>query len=247
MITIVGNVAGRVWQFCRASAFRGFYAGGGPGYQINGAQLSGEGSGAEDPNAGELREPEPSLGMRRSTCIQTQFPDGTLNEKYIAPDDTPPRPAKRIQREKGTDELRSHWIMVSSSETPNVYALDVSPSRGTGNSETEKLGPKLGPAHARPATSRLGRRHGHSPSKLSTGSHAGSPGLHARGPASFASTRASSSPSKKDNIDASIHRFNRQLKAMIREGREALGTRFEVEDELDDDGLEAGIKVDYFT
>jgi hypothetical protein len=33
--------------------------------------------------------------------------------------------------------------------------------------------------------------------------------------------------------DASIRRLNKQLKAMIKEGKEALGTRIEIEDDLD--------------
>ena len=46
--------------------------------------------------------------------------------------------------------------------------------------------------------------------------------------------------------DASIKRLNRQLKAMIREGKEALGTKFDVDDEMDgvvDEGYAEG---DYF-
>jgi hypothetical protein len=41
--------------------------------------------------------------------------------------------------------------------------------------------------------------------------------------------------------DESIRRLDRQLKAMIREGKEALGTKIEVE--IDDDDLEFGSGV----
>ncbi|KAI9795033.1 MAG: hypothetical protein M1816_000053 [Peltula sp. TS41687] len=247
MFTIVGNVAGKVWQFCRASAFRGFYAGGGQAYQINGIPAVEEDGSWRTQNLGASQQQESILNVRRPTCVRTHSPDETLNEKYIAPNDTLPPPAKRIQREKGTGELRSQWIMVSPSGTPNGHALDISPSRGSAQSEAEKLGPNSGTLHGRHATSRLSRRHGHCPSKPSNGSHAGSPHLHARAPASIASTRTPS-PSKNNNLDASIQRFNRQLKAMIREGKEALGTRVEVGEEMEDDGgLEGGVRLDYFS
>ena len=34
--------------------------------------------------------------------------------------------------------------------------------------------------------------------------------------------------------EANLRRFNRQLKAMIREGKQALGTRVEIEDDVDE-------------
>ena len=40
--------------------------------------------------------------------------------------------------------------------------------------------------------------------------------------------------------DANLKRFNQQLKAMIKEGKEALGTKFEVEDEGDDEPMDEG-------
>lgn len=45
--------------------------------------------------------------------------------------------------------------------------------------------------------------------------------------------------------DASLRRLNDQLQAMIREGKEALGTKFEVDDfEDDEDGPDEGIGMD---
>lgn len=34
--------------------------------------------------------------------------------------------------------------------------------------------------------------------------------------------------------EANLRRFNQQLKAMIREGKQALGTRVEIEDDVDE-------------
>lgn len=46
--------------------------------------------------------------------------------------------------------------------------------------------------------------------------------------------------------DANLKRFNQQLKAMIREGKEALRTTVEVEDECDNVVDEGYIEGDYF-
>ena len=46
---------------------------------------------------------------------------------------------------------------------------------------------------------------------------------------------------KEAEEDANLKRFNKQLKAMIREGKEALGTKFEVEEiELDEETMNGG-------
>ena len=45
--------------------------------------------------------------------------------------------------------------------------------------------------------------------------------------------------------DANLKRLNQQLKAMIREGKEALGTKFEVEEVLEDVVDEGYVEGDY--
>ena len=50
-------------------------------------------------------------------------------------------------------------------------------------------------------------------------------------------------PKREGEEDANPRRFNQKLKAMIKEGKEALGTKFEVEDgDIDpvDEGYEKG-------
>jgi len=44
--------------------------------------------------------------------------------------------------------------------------------------------------------------------------------------------------------DANLKRLNQQLKAMIKEGKEALGTKFEVQDEPIDEGYAEGAYYD---
>lgn len=264
MMEVVGNVAGKVWQFCRSSAFRGFYAGGGPGYEWNGAQ--GVQGGSRRPNAHEADglAQRSSHDVRQTTPVRTRFSDESSTEGHYAREDTPPRPAKRIQREEGRGELRGHWVMVSPKGAPSGHAHSTSSLGRTARvSEADRLGRKLGTPQKRLGASRVGRKSGLSPSKPSSVSHAGSPGLHAKRPASFASPRSPASPTKDTTFmpteaqrlaarrrrqdkeaDASIQRFNQQLKAMIREGKEALGTRFEVDEEPDGMEVEEGEEVD---
>jgi hypothetical protein len=69
---------------------------------------------------------------------------------------------------------------------------------------------------------------------------------HTASPASIEAQRYAARIKKEEQeADESIRRFNAQLQAMIREGKEALGTRIEVDEvdelvmeELLDDGFE---------
>ena len=267
------RVAGQVWSFCRSGPFRGFYAGGGQGYRVNETRSARTASRTEELNDKAMQEEPSPLDVVETTPTPVLFSDHAMNEKYFTPDNTPPRPAKRIQREKGAGEATGHWVMVSASNTPR--ARDGSPVR------MQKAGRKVGTPQSLSTASKAGRRAGLSPTRQSAVLHAGSPALHVKHPASFASPRSPSSPSKGTSLVStgaqrlvakrrrqerevldSIQTFNQQLKAMIREGKEALGTKFEVDDEpgftdtaadmdeMEDDGggePEAEVATDYFT
>jgi len=292
-IEVVGGVVGKVWEFCKAGAFRGFIAGGGEAYKIQGnepqtpqetsfrpeeVQFTGFGGGAE----------------RESTPIPGQFIEDDYISEYIdrrAHESTPPRASKRLHISNDDGELERNWIMVSSGTTSQMaspqskakplarYSMPTASSAGRRLTATT--------TSTRPIASRANSRrpllHRNGTSAVS---HAGSPGLHATRPASFASPRSpggsrlpippsnynhpkqnlngrngvSITPSpasidaqkyaarikrEEQEADESIRRFNAQLQAMIREGKEALGTRIEV-DEVDelvmedllDDGFE---------
>ena len=174
------------------------------------------------------------------------FPDEDYIPDYMSQDHmTPCRPAKRIQREKGED-LGASWVMIGKQNAPS---RESSPSRISARKVPLRSSPK------RP-TSKAGQR---PILPSSRPSFAGSPG-----PASFANMR-SPMPSPKHESpvsadvqrhmarirrreleeDANLKRFNQQLKAMIKEGKEALGTKFEVEEVLDvDEGYVEGESFD---
>ncbi len=261
VFNVLGGVAGKVWNFCTAGAFRGFSAGGGNNFQMKPAQQS-------------LREETSSMYLvaekdgqdlaegRECTPIPGQFSDEDYIPDYIPRDHgTPPRPAKKLQRIQGEGGLKANWVLVSG--TPRSH--DLSPSRSPTRKTRATRSPDRRPptATGRPVPSRVGRRPILPAARPSLTSFAGSPALHLNGPASFASSRSPGStpvkgtPSlspeakmfaakvRKREVedDAMVKRLNQQMKALIREGKEALGTKVEVTDEVDglvDEGYEEG-------
>ena len=291
-IEVVGGVVGKVWEFCKAGAFRGFIAGGGKAYAIPGNE-------PHTPQESNFRPEEVEFASfsrgveRESTPIPGQFIEDDYISEYTdrrAQESTPPRASKRLHISNDDGELERNWIMVSSSTKTQIASPQSKPkplarySMPTASSAGRRL---TGATTSRPAASRANSRrplvHRNGASAVS---HAGSPGLHAARPASFASPRSpggsrlpmpssnynhpkqnpggfngSSVPASPASIEAqkyaarikreeleadeSIRRFNAQLQAMIREGKEALGTRVEVDEvdelvmeELLDDGFE---------
>ena len=239
--TVVGGVASKVSQLCRTIAFRGFYAGGGPGYpmkppleSIFGEQSMWQNTNCEDGHV--------QTNQSLDTSVSGNFPSEDFIPDYMSQDlSTPPRAAKKIQREKGEGELRSNWIMVG--DTPP--SLDPSPSRPI------RRYPRASIAAHRP-TSKAGRKV--LPlSRPSLTSSAGSPALRFNQPASFASPRSPTTLKHESPVNfeaqryaarvrkremeeaANIRRLNQQLKDMIRQGKEALGTKVEIEDIFDDE------------
>ncbi len=256
VFNVVGEVAGRVWQFCRVGAFRGFYAGGGQGYAMPGYERDeNQGSDVKDMTSGDV-----TITPRASPQPNDNDDDRGLGGSYVNVEaSTPPRPAKRIQREKGRGEPRGeHWIIVPSPEkTPNdrrTRSNNRASEVGIGH-HRRGGGRGLGTS----AASRAGRRSGFS---TATGiPKPSSPMRASQRPASYASPRGPPSPTKDElgpgldspetrrlmaqhqrierAKDASMSEFNRRLKAMIQEGKEALGTTFTVE-EVEMDGVEDG-------
>ena len=247
MVSGVVGVAGRVLEFCKETAFRGFYAGGGQGYAMSPPSRAMSGSQSiwlDADKEGAFHSYEQEKGP-----VPGQFPDEDYIPDYMSQDHiTPPRPSKRIQREKGSAEISASWVMV-----------DGHPSR---ESSPSRLSHRKVPSAA-VSTRKPMLKHGRRPilpaSRPSLTSYAGSPGLRPDRPASFASTRSPlTSPKRESPVsidvqrhaakmrrreleeDANLKRLNQQLKAMIREGREALGTKIEVQDDPIDEGYAEG-------
>lgn len=249
------GVAGRVLEFCKTTAFRGFYAGGGQGYEMRPPlqQAEADQSMWLDANT----DNDVNAFERRHSTIPGRFPEEDFIPEYMTQDHTtPPRASKRIQGEKGTAEIGASWVMVGSK--PN--SREASPSR-----LSHRKIPSANTAARRPIP-KLGRRPILPASRPSLTSYAGSPGLRSGRPASVASPRSPTVTSPKHESpvsvevqrhaarmrkreleeDANLKRFNKQLKAMIKEGKEALGTRFEVEDGDDEPMNEGDAEGSYF-
>lgn len=237
------SVAGKVWDFCRTAAFKGFYAGGGQGYEMkppveymNCEQSVWQENECDDVFNLENNEKGPVPGC---------FPEEDYIADYMSHNHTTlPHAAKKRQREKGMGgEISASWVLVDSAP----LSREASPQRlssrkiPTSNTSARRPIPKLGRRPVLPA------------SRPSLTSYAGSPGLQSDRQASYASPRSPITSSKHESPlspevqrqaarirkreleeDANLKRFNQQLKAMIKEGKEALGTKFEVLESVDD-------------
>ncbi|KAI9754361.1 MAG: Transcriptional activator of fatty acid utilization [Chaenotheca gracillima] len=251
VVHMVGGVAGKVWQFCRENTFAGFYAGGGQGYHM--APL--HATSLED-SVWQDESQDRRNDLRLSgTPIPGEFPVARPTEDADA---SPQRPAKKIQRDKGEGELRGHWVMVSADTTPQLRELSPSRNNVSRKSASSASGRLYSTPTGRTGPTRMGKRSGVTPSRASQVSLSGSPAVRSAHAASYASPRSpSASPRRKTTqstlptdpqkiaakrrreekqVNASMEKFNDQLRAMIREGKEALGSTIDVED--GDDGME---------
>ncbi|KAL3439504.1 hypothetical protein BDV09DRAFT_3562 [Aspergillus tetrazonus] len=199
------NMVGKVWDFCWSGPFRGFYAGGGRGYSLDPPQ----------------RTPEEVHPHRRSS---TPYP------VTIPPRSSPlsPPPAEKravsvpgeYPLDAGEEALRGSWVMVS-------------PSDGASSFKTPSAR-----SHARKSHAPRRVVHRRSPSRRTLIPHPpfSAPAKPRESPVSVETQRYLAKQRRLEREeDASLQRLNRQLQAMIKEGRQALGTRVEVEDDLDMD------------
>ena len=291
----VYNVAGKVWEFCRSTAFNGFFAGGGRGYELKtvscygheGEEKMWQDTGEED-GLSDLNKPIPG-----------RFPEEDFIPDYMSFDHSESSPssqypAKRIHRDKSEDEesMSTSWMVVTHTPTSiherspssrraiRDNALYTSASHAS-SSPTRKIASRSHHQRTRPmipAPSSSFARCSPSPTRSRQHHHRtnnSTANIASSTVASFASPRSSTSSPCKSNSrhlpsprrshesttsimnvpsplspevqrhaarlrrrefeeDANLKRFNAQLKAMIREGKEALGTRVEVE--ILDDG-----------
>ncbi|KAI8946685.1 hypothetical protein F4801DRAFT_53058 [Xylaria longipes] len=118
-INTIGGVVGRVWEFCKSGAFRGFYAGGGRGYEMS------EETRQQSANSQMGRDPSPLFA-----CLP-QSDDSPSYYERDTPESTPPPAPKRRQISYGTptDELRKNWVMID--EPANVSRQPSLASRAT--------------------------------------------------------------------------------------------------------------------
>lgn len=186
----IGGVVGRVWEFCKAGAFRGFYAGGGRGYAMDGGQ-SAEGR-AEDAARGfGVGDSAASFQVGRPEDFGRAFEQDTargheLNARRAFDLDftTPLQPETSsptqpsAKRRHVNDELGRNWVMV---DDPQRRA---SLRRNRNSSPSVTTGRRIN------AAARMGSSKAATPRRSARVSHAGSPALSPREPASFAAQRS---------------------------------------------------------
>ncbi|EHK45956.1 hypothetical protein TRIATDRAFT_292197 [Trichoderma atroviride IMI 206040] len=131
----IGGVVGRVWEFCKAGAFKGFYAGGGASYKVTSTGVSVDedaGPGLDQPyyfqGHSQQQQSHAFVSRDRARHVQ-QLPkrshhhyssnsnNNSQSSGYDDPYDsrastpTGPAPKRRRQTESGND-LGQNWVMI---------------------------------------------------------------------------------------------------------------------------------------
>jgi hypothetical protein len=194
------NVVGKVLDLCWSGAFRGFYAGGGQGYDMDaGSSATATATATFSPNWQRSPEREKESQIFR-TPVPGQYPEDDMDRSWVVVptdstdpfmDDTASPCVKTRRIHQVSSPRRRQAIMPKLSKSSNLSSMRPStPSRKSAASPRAKEGP--GSAEMQRYAARVRR--------------------------------------KEREEDASIQRLNKQLQAMIREGKEALGTTVEVDD-----------------
>ncbi|KAJ5907684.1 hypothetical protein N7495_000366 [Penicillium taxi] len=186
----VMNAVGKVLDFCWSGAFKGFHAGGGPGY--------------------DLQAGSPVHVQFNSNC-------SVLDPVEKDPIFHSPIPGQYPVEDKDIDRS---WVVVPTEPTD----MFVGPASPASPSIRARRMHQASSPRRRPAMPRLGKR----ASLLSTPSR--SPGLKETPGSAEMAKYAARIRRREREEDASIQRLNKQLQAMIRQGKEALGTTVEVDD-----------------
>ncbi|KAF2489295.1 hypothetical protein BU16DRAFT_435375, partial [Lophium mytilinum] len=244
LITMVGGVAGKLVQYC-VVPFRGFHAGGGQGYDIQ--------EGLAGSNVWEklsLNTPDLKTFSDAST-LPGRFPAENYGDLSIAPvDESRPRTIKRLC----TDDRE--WVMVQDSGDADSRAS----SPRLSERRLPALSTPISPSQIPRPVSRASMAHGSSerPSRIplsrrtssarvSLVSNTGSPAFRKYSrqsygsPAMFQVQQTSPLPAesqrlinkvKRDEMEEEmrLRKMSAQTKLMLRQAKEALGSKFEIED-----------------
>ncbi|PHH66084.1 hypothetical protein CDD81_609 [Ophiocordyceps australis] len=208
-LTRLGGMVDKVWQFCTLGSFAGFHAGGGRGYTMSLPDL-------------------------------TSSPPRRIDND----DDDDDVPAVKRRQTAPADDLCRNWIMVDSASARPPRPLPASnPSTASFASPRSPLGHAYSPA-SRPCSSprqsttlvstplRASHRRTHATASTAS-SRAAAGEQHQLSPRLDAEARALTMQRKLEERETEVRMatLNRRLQDMIRQGKEALGTRVQVEDE----------------
>ncbi|MCJ1404777.1 hypothetical protein MMC11_008003 [Xylographa trunciseda] len=264
VVSAVSGVAGKVWEFCKAGAFRGFYAGGSHGQSPQPSSPSRHTVPATQSSIWQDLSPSTShifdaATHPRPTALPGGFPDSDFLPEYMSHPSKRPKPSPS-----------SSWVLVPPHVSPSretspsrlaARKLPSSASTPSARRPTSRVGlrrpvlpasrPSLtySPSANRPASSASTRSPLPSPKRQSHqrahshGTDGGADGHAAESPASPLSVEAQKFAARarrrEREEERALQGFNERLKAMIREGKEALGTRVEVEmEEVEGEGEE---------
>ncbi|KAM0248560.1 hypothetical protein ACHAQJ_009409 [Trichoderma viride] len=128
----IGGVVGRVWEFCKTGAFKGFYAGGGTSYKMTPTGISVDETAG--PNLDQTyyfqghyqQQPKrDSFGGDRARHVQEQFSkrshhssnnqNASYDSSYDSGASTPTGPAPKRRRHTHTEsgnDLGQNWVMI---------------------------------------------------------------------------------------------------------------------------------------
>lgn len=253
------GVVGKIWEWGGA-VFRGFHAGGGQGYTLNDPSSASASyevqSSTVESSYWETENFTSNWDDRESTPVPGRFPDEDLIPDYLDRACTPERPSKRrqVSRNNTAEEIARNWVVVQpitkKVETPTRpqprprpaaaarYSNPTASSAGR-LSSTPRPASRASLTPRRPLISRASHAPLHSPSHSSKIPRPASPSpkKNVESPAAKEALKWKAVKKREEReADESIRRLDRQLKAMIREGKEALGSRVSVEFEGDGGG-----------
>lgn len=106
----IGGVVGKVWEFCKAGAFRGFKAGGGRAFRVEGGRIQ------EIHSLNEKMDEDHTSGyypqMNQHQSWQTEAYNYEPEERIPSGASTPTGPATKRRHTDHRDELGRNWVMV---------------------------------------------------------------------------------------------------------------------------------------
>lgn len=142
-ISVVGGVVGRVWEFCKAGAFKGFYAGGGRGFPMTETGAMVESDDATLPPAddysysyhyhyddyehrvpGHFPTSQPEYSYHHRATVDDVAPpptptadddhfDNDQHQRYRAASPAPSIPAAKRRQTTHADDLGRNWVLVN--------------------------------------------------------------------------------------------------------------------------------------
>jgi hypothetical protein len=247
LISLVGGVAGKLVSFCTVP-FRGFQAGGGQAYTFDGevAARLGLQDNFDQGIAGAIQQP-PSRDYPEDNY-------GVLSVESIDPNDRPPMP-KRLKTGESWVVIDNQGGMESRPSTPRLLERKhprtssiPRPMQRAGSTATPKR-PSLIPTSRR---STMDRDSLQKASKAPTPTTPRSYSRQSYGSPAMFENKAQKSPLPPDSHrlinkikreemeeDARMRRMSSQMSNMLKEAREALGSKVEIEyDEMDSGGMD---------